>query len=326
MTQNPILNSIKTIIKKVFIYSSKIINNNSRLLKGILSIVIIATTVILFVKYSTEHPNVLNNIMSLNGYLIIFLLIGYILVLAINAFVLHQSLLFLKVKSLTNENYSLTAYSSIVNFFGPLQSGPGFRAIYLKKKYGIKIKDFLITTLIFYFFFGISNTLIIIYSISINSTNTMLLCIAIIIITISLLSYYMHKRRSRMKQILDRVRLNDKSFWLIGLGSIGISLSSMLIYLVELLHVNPGVSIYQVLVYTASANMSIFVSLTPGAIGIREAFLTITQQLHQIDTASIIGANIIDRSFYILFLASLSIILLVINGLKKISKHNRLEK
>jgi uncharacterized membrane protein YbhN (UPF0104 family) len=57
--------------------------------------------------------------------------------------------------------------------------------------------------------------------------------------------------------------------------------------------------------YTGAANFALFVALTPGAIGIREAFLLFTRHLHHISSANIVAANIIDRAIFIVVLGVL---------------------
>jgi uncharacterized membrane protein YbhN (UPF0104 family) len=113
------------------------------------------------------------------------------------------------------------------------------------------------------------------------------------------------------------MRLKDKNFWLIGAGALGLTLSSGLAYFVELTQIAGHINIGQVLVYTATANLSLFVSLTPGAIGFRETFLILSQQLHAIPTNTIFAASVVDRAFYVAFLLVMFVVLLAINGHKK---------
>jgi uncharacterized membrane protein YbhN (UPF0104 family) len=84
----------------------------------------------------------------------------------------------------------------------------------------------------------------------------------------------------------------------------------VLTYSVELHAVSPHAhySLWQAISYTGSANLSLFVSLTPGAIGIREAFLIFAQSLHNISLSSIIAAGVVDRAVYIIFLVLLFVI------------------
>jgi uncharacterized membrane protein YbhN (UPF0104 family) len=80
-----------------------------------------------------------------------------------------------------------------------------------------------------------------------------------------------------------------------------------LIYYFELRSVAPATHYSQAIIYTGAANLALFVSLTPGAIGFRESFLLFSQHLHHINSSSIVAASLIDRSVYILFLVILLI-------------------
>src|SRR3546814_18562946 len=96
---------------------------------------------------------------------------------------------------------------------------------------------------------------------------------------------------------LKNISLSDINVLYIGLGALLLSAATAAAYFIELTHVDPSVTIWQTIVSTAAANLALFVSLTPGAIGFRESFLLLSQQLHGIPTDSIIGASFIDRAF-----------------------------
>ena len=85
------------------------------------------------------------------------------------------------------------------------------------------------------------------------------------------------------------------------------------IYSIELHNSNGSqhIGLNQVITYTGAANLALFVAITPGAIGIRESFLLSTERLHHISSNSIIVANIIDRSVYLIFLMALGVFLLM---------------
>ena len=53
------------------------------------------------------------------------------------------------------ENLLLNAYSTLINFFGPGQSGPVFRGIYLKKRLNLGVKKYVFATLIYYGFYAV---------------------------------------------------------------------------------------------------------------------------------------------------------------------------
>jgi uncharacterized membrane protein YbhN (UPF0104 family) len=291
----------------------------SKLFRQLLVVIIILLTFGTFVWYGATHPKIISTVLGLNPVIIIFLTLAYSLTILANGVILHFSLAYVQRKTSIFDNILLTGYSSIVNFFGPLQSGPGFRAVYLKKKYGIEIKRFLLATFVFYLFFGAINLTIVLIA-GIVEKPDWRPAIIISIVTAAILAYPLLRlasKKERFKTLISSMRLKDGNFWLIGAGALGLTLSSGLAYFIELTEIAGHINIGQVLVYTATANLSLFVSLTPGAIGFREAFLVFSQQLHSISTNVIFAASVVDRAFYVAFLLVMFIVLLAINGHKK---------
>ena len=292
----------------------------SKLFRQLLVVGIVLLTFGVFIWYGITHPQVIGTILALNPTILVFLTIAYSLTIIANGVILHYSLAYVQRKTSIFDNIMLTGYSSIVNFFGPLQSGPGFRAVYLKKKYGIEIKRFLLATVVFYLFFGIINLLIVILAGLVQKPEwrpaIMIAAIVFAVLSPILVRYALKKERTRT--IIQSMRLKDRNFWLIGAGALALTLASGSAYFVELNEIAGHINIGQVLVYTATANLSLFVSLTPGAIGFREAFLVFSQQLHAIPTNTIFAASVLDRAFYVAFLLVMFVVLLVVNGRKKI--------
>jgi uncharacterized membrane protein YbhN (UPF0104 family) len=70
--------------------------------------------------------------------------------------------------------------------------------------------------------------------------------------------------------------------------------------------------------YTGAANFSLFVALTPGAIGIRESFLLFTKRLNHLSNANILTASIIDRSIFLIFLGVLFIVGIILHSKNKL--------
>jgi len=291
---------------------------SSRLVKLILSLVIIIITLVLFVNYAFSHPEIFEPLLQINPIVILVLLFGFLVIVCINAFVLHHSIKLINKSIPIKDNLLITAYSSIVNFFGPLQSGPGFRAIYLKSKYGIKLKDFLIGTIIFYVFFGLFNAGVIFLAFSLHYQQSVAFFATFIFLVVTFIILKIINKNRRFLYV------NNMSFWMITLSSVLISLLTSLLYYIELLQTGASISLDQAIVYGSTANMSLFVAVTPGAIGIREGFLILSQQLHGIESSSIIAANVIDRSLYVIFLMIVFVIIIVTkSGKYLISLHDK---
>jgi Uncharacterised protein family (UPF0104). len=110
-------------------------------LRTILGPAIVLVTVAAFVYYLKTHPETVDQIRSLPPLLILVLLGLYIVV--------FTALLILNIGQLMTygkrmgwqENALFNAYSMLINFFGPGQSGPAFRGVYLKKKHDLGYKN-----------------------------------------------------------------------------------------------------------------------------------------------------------------------------------------
>ncbi|MEI7918259.1 MAG: hypothetical protein WCH58_02645 [Candidatus Saccharibacteria bacterium] len=239
--------------------------------------------------YLINHTEIMQNILGI-GYLNSFLLlIFYGGVLLTNFGIMYATILLCRKKLSIKNSLLLTIYSSLINFFGPLQSGPAVRAVYLKSKIGLRIRDYTYAMLFYYFAFAALN----ISLLFINTLPWLTIIGIILAIFMTIIGINKFRLQSLKKYVL----------YIFALTTIQILLMTV-IYSIELNAVNhlANYNIMQTIVYTASANLSLFVSLTPGAIGFREAFLVISGSLHNIPLNSIIASGVIDRAIYILFL------------------------
>src|SRR5262245_55201463 len=106
-----------------------------RYLKLALAIVVLLVTIVLFVRYAISHPDVIHKIGDLSPGKLAALLFLYAMWFVSISLVLFVSLKMYGKTIHRKENLLLNAYSSLVNFFGPGQSGPAFRGIYLRKRH-----------------------------------------------------------------------------------------------------------------------------------------------------------------------------------------------
>lgn len=280
--------------------------------RGTLVVLIVVLTFGIFGYYLWKHPEVVTTLTHLPASLLAVLALGYIVTILANAYVLHASLRLLDKRAPYSDNILLTSYSSIINFFGPLQSGPGARALYLKAKYSVRLRDFFATTLIFYGFFALINCVILGAAAIIRYPSVLVISLVALTALLGLVIVFLLATRSaRFGQLVRSLKLHDLHFWQIGVGAALLVAATAFIYFAELHHVASGTTIWQAIVYSAAANLALFVSLTPGAIGFRETFLVLSEKLHGIATPTVLSASIIDRAFYIVFLAVLFVIVLV---------------
>jgi hypothetical protein len=122
-----------------------------------LGIAIIVVTIGLLIWYVSLHPEILHSVLQTSPWVLLALLVLYCGMIGINVLITYYTIkLCRKTLPIKNTLY-LSVYSSVINFFGPLQSGPAVRAAYLKTKIGLRIRDYTYTMLFYYFAFAAIN-------------------------------------------------------------------------------------------------------------------------------------------------------------------------
>lgn len=285
---------------------------NIRLILGLL---IILGTLAAFVWYLDRNPEVVRQLKETSPLVVALLFLFYAGTTVALMGVLQGSLKLYKKQIGRQENFLLTAYSSLVNFFGPGQSGPGFRAAYLKLKHEVKIKQYIFATLIYYAFYALFSGILV--AVVTLEWWQSVLAVALIGGAIwGVLRYFLARNHGLVSGISRTTAIRGIS--IIGIATLAQIILMCFIYYAELLSLDNSVSLSQVLAYTGVANFALFVSLTPGAIGIREAFLVFSQNLHGIPNDLIVAANVLDRAVYVLFLGLLFVIVLLLHAGNKL--------
>jgi uncharacterized membrane protein YbhN (UPF0104 family) len=274
--------------------------------KNSLIVLILLLTVAAFVQFFVQHPDYVHQLGGTNPWWIVAVVALNIPMIILLVFI-YDACLGLCGKRLDwKENFLLTAYSSIVNFFGPLQSGPGVRAAYLKTRHQVRLRDYTLATLIYYGLFAFFSALFLL----VGTRPWWQTVLALLIV--AGVSYFLIKTfiRRDSKPADSQFHLRGNILARLVILSFLQVLLTAITYFVELRAVNPHIAWSQAVSYSGAANFALFVSLTPDAIGFREAFLLFSQNLHHVSTANILSANIIDRGSYVIFLVLLFLVVL----------------
>lgn len=277
--------------------------------RTIASVSTVIVTGLAFAWYLRRHPDYLAELHHIQP-IWLFLILGssFLAIYALN--LLYDVLVRMTGHRLQpTENFLLTIYSSIANFFGPLQSGPGVRAAYLKTKHNVSLKAYFLVTLLYYAVFAVINA----FCLLIGTRPWWQAAAASIVAAATsyiVIQFALRKRRNEAKLLhitpkllLLLVALTATQILFIGLR-----------YYFALRAAGADVSVGQAISYTGAANFAIFVSFTPDGVGIREAFILFAQGIHNVPTKDIITANIIDRATYVLFLGLLFMIALTFHA------------
>lgn len=286
--------------------------------KNSLIVLILLATVIVFVHFFAVHPGYLRQLRHVNPWWIVAVVALNTLTLGLLVLVYDACLKLCGKRLERKETFLLTAYSSIINFFGPLQSGPGARAAYLKARHQVRLRDYTLATLVYYGLFALFSALFLL--VGTRPWWQTILALATVI-TVSTLVIRQFVRRDS-KRGTSQFRLQGNVLAQLVIVTFLQVLFMAITYFVELKAVNPHIGWGQAVSYTGAANFSLFVSLTPDAIGFRETFLVFSRHLHHVSTANIISANVIDRGAYIIFLGLLSLVVLALHAKDKLRLGN----
>lgn len=271
-----------------------------RLFGGIFVLIL---TAIVIGRYIVKNPQVVTQLRSANSGTIIILLLLYAGIMLCLTVVNTLSVQLGGKKIGFLRSLGLTGTSSIANFFGPLQSGVGIRAVYFKTKLGIPVKKYLTVSLYYYGFYAFFSGIFLLF----GSARWRLPLLGLLILGSTGTVWYIKRQTARVRELSLQPHL------LIKLA--GITLAQLIltttVYGVELAALGKSFHLSQLISYSGASNFSLFVAITPGAIGIREAFLVFSESLHHLSRETIISANILDRGVYVLFLCGLFGLLLL---------------
>lgn len=277
--------------------------------RPVAAITILVVTIVVFVDYFINHPEVWDELGQIPRSTLLIILGLYLVFVGSLALVNTATLRLCRYKMKAGESLLLTMYSSVINFFGPLQSGPAFRALYVNQKHDIKIKDYTVASFVYYFFYAL-------FSVVLLFSGVLKWWILPLSILVVIGAFYLRFKKINGFKQLKGLALGNWHYMAVA-TFIQICLL-LIIFWVELSAVSPGIQFSQVAIYTGAANLALFVSLTPGAIGFREAFLVFTQDLHHISNATIVAASTLDRAIYVLMLLILSGVIIITHAGKKL--------
>ncbi len=270
----------------------------------VVAVLVLLLTASVFTLFFIQNPQYFDQLKEISPWVVVAIvaLYGVMTVLLVGV---YQFTLRLCGKRLElRENFLLTAYSSIVNFFGPLQSGPGVRAVYLKARHQVRLRDYTLATLIYYALFAFFSAVFLLAG---NRPwwQTLLAGLAVAGFSSFVIRWFIRRDKSPSN---SQFHLRGRVLFALTVVTFLQVALTAIIYFVELRAINPDIGLGQAISYAGAANFALFVSLTPGAIGFREAFLVFSQNLHHVSTGDIFAASLIDRGSYVIFLAILAVI------------------
>lgn len=273
-----------------------------------LKVGLLVLTLIAFIYYFVQNQELFNRIGNLTWWQVLLIILGQSIVFFSNILVSIIFLQFIGKKLHFLDSTRITAYSSLVNFFGFLQGGVGLRGVYFKRHFGMTLKKYFGLTVIQYLFlFGISGLFVLI-GISFTSGLSSALFFGLLAFVFAVVAAILFSKTSAGQRIRAKLsaltQLLQARPLIMLLGVIILQLlGSLLASFTELQAIGADVSLGGLLIYTGTSQFAIVIALTPGAIGIREALLLIVQQQMHLTTQDIVLAATVDRAIYFVTLA-----------------------
>jgi uncharacterized membrane protein YbhN (UPF0104 family) len=224
-------------------------------------------------------------------------------------------------------NY-LSLLSSIGNFFGPILGGASIRAVYLKKKHDFEYSKFISTLYGFYIVTFLTNALIglllvINYGMKVGG-STELWSVAAVFLFIFLanlalvaipakvlhkivgLFKFLPKRLIKITDLMiggwETIRVNHKLLFKLFLLNIAITSVIMVESTVLYYQFVDNWQLTSVLLYTILGTLSTLVSVTPGAVGVKEAIFLFSASVTVLAPEQILQMATVDRSATFLLL------------------------
>ncbi|HET9174533.1 MAG TPA: lysylphosphatidylglycerol synthase domain-containing protein [Candidatus Saccharimonadales bacterium] len=269
-----------------------------------IAVSVLVVTALLIARFVFLHRNYFSELLRINPYIILLLIFMYSIMLVVWTLQYDLLIRLCGKRIPKSENFLLTCYSSVINFFGPLQSGPGVRAVYLKNIHQIRMRDYFKVTLWYYGLFALISGVFLVFG-----NRNIWLMIFVLVITIGIATIVHH--RFATKSFPYHKSRSTLFFILLAFAVLAQVWLTSIIYFTELHVTNHAIHYSQAVSYTGAGNFAMFVSLTPGAIGFREAFLIASTHIHKIAITNIIAASVIDRGIYCVLLAGVFLVTFV---------------
>lgn len=293
----------------------------------------------LFIWYGINNQEELSELEQAGISGLLLVAAGKIVVFASNGLFTKWSAEAFTKKLSVGEGAYISILSAIGNFFGPLLGGTSIRAVYLKKYHGLAYSKFA-STLIWYYLilFVLVAFMAIISLVFLGETNqTASLIVFFLVWLVVLLGLMIIKppklklssglQKNRAVQFISKVLVDINSgreiisrnknllskLFLVSFISMS---ANFFISYVEFSLLDISISLPALGLYTALVSISLLISLTPGAIGIREGILLVVASTMGITADDIVKVAVIDRGVHFILLA----------GLFMITRNSRLKK
>lgn len=290
--------------------------NNKRRIIGSLFVILVICA---FIAYLTTHLSDFKLLLTINPIYILFLAIVNLLMIIVNGLFMKWSIALFDKKISFHESVRISLISSAGNFFAPAGSGLGFRALYLKKKYKLSYSNYLSVLLCNYVMVFFITSLLGLLSLFMLKDRLSISAFALAIFFVVLFIFsvlsmvirigdnkYKISRYEWANRFLEIAKKISKGWVLILADKTTVILLLMLILVNTLLMITDtylimasvgiGISFGGLLIFSVLGSLSVFINITPGNLGVKEAVYLVFSTIIGLTVAQIISVSLIDRT------------------------------
>jgi len=285
------------------------LKDNAQKILGL--VVVIAFSVYFIFNIESFKP-----LLSVKPLYLFLVAICYALIVFTNGLFIKYVIEPFKKNISVQEATRVSLLSSIGNFFASSGAGLGFRAVYLKKKHNLRYQDYMATVYGNYLLIFICNSVIALLGLLFVKRKDgpvyltlALLFLSLLVVSIALCFVKVPAAKKKPKQLIHRVfyvlhemttgwnRIVRNSRLLMHLCLV-IIIQIMLSFCVawlELRALSIRIGWAEIMLLSILGSMSIFVSITPANIGVKELIFIFTATTIGLTTPDILSVSIIDR-------------------------------
>ncbi len=303
-------------------------------LKKYISPILTAAIIFLFVVYLLRHPEVVDRLLNTNPIHIVLIMVIYLLVFFVEGLFISVTLEVFDRHIGNKESFFIATISRIGNYLLPMRAGAILRATYLKKKFNFRYSNFLSTLYGYYIIFFLTSSflaLIVLFlkyylseefflPLTLFFLGVVLAMIILIFFRVSLTKVFKNSKGVLQKifSFFDRfidgwdsIIRKRKLFTMLILISMSNILLNVIVVGIQFFSIGKDIQILDIILYTCISGVSLLVSITPGALGIREGILLITSKSLNLTEQEIVQIAVLDRSvMFLLLLISLLVLTL----------------
>ena len=290
------------------------------------SLIMTVVFLALFAWYFINNKDSFSVLLEIKPIYLALVILGNVLVIFTNGLIIKWIMEPYKIKISTSEAFYVSYVSSIGNFFLPVGSGTGLRAVYLKKNHNLNYKRFLSTLygnyVIVFLINSIAGLLALMALSAFGNTSGRVLALAFLflIAATTYIAFFnlpkfigaaLTKYFGRYGRVIgeifngwDYISANKRLLWRLLFAATMNFCSAIVLGFATFKAVGVDLSFWSLILMASLSVLTLILNITPAGLGIKEGLYIFSAANLGISTAVILAAAIVDRSvkFLVLFI------------------------